>query len=68
MTKSFNLHSILDSASKITLSGGVVGKVCKVLIFVALAFAAIAWSVKVVWVSGVALGMLFFYAFRSYGG
>ena len=63
MTKSIDIHSILDSASKITLSGGVVGKVCKVLIFVALAFAIIAWSVKVVWVSAIALGMLFLLCF-----
>ncbi|MCK4824110.1 hypothetical protein KA005_50620, partial [bacterium] len=59
MSKSFDLHSILESASKITLPGGVVGKVCKVLIFIAFAFAAIAWSVRVVWISVAALGMLF---------
>jgi hypothetical protein len=63
VSKSFDLHSILDTASKITLPGGVVGKVCKVLIFIALAFAAIAWSVKVVWVSVAALGMLFLLCF-----
>ena len=63
MSKSFGLHSILESASKITLPGGVVGKVCKVLIFIALAFAAIAWSVQVVWVSVAALGMLFLLCF-----
>ena len=50
MSNSFDLNSILATASKITLPGGVVGKVCKVLIFIALAFAGIAWSVKVVWV------------------
>ena len=54
---------MLDTASKITLPGGVVGKVCKVLIFIALAFAAIAWSVKAVWVSVTALGMLFLLCF-----
>lgn len=59
MTNVFDLHKIMESASKITLPGGVVGKVCKVLIFVAVAFAAIAWSVKVVWVSVVALCLLF---------
>ena len=63
MSKSFDLHSILESASKITLPGGVVGKVCKVLIFIAFAFAAIAWSVRVVWVSVAALGMLFLLCF-----
>ena len=63
MTKFFDLDSILHTASKITLPGGVVGKVCKVLIFIALAFAAIAWSVKVVWVSVTALGTLFVLCF-----
>lgn len=63
MSKFIDLHSIFDTASKITLPGGVVGKVCKVLIFIALAFAAIAWSVKIVWVSVAALGMLFILCF-----
>ena len=63
MSNSFDLQSILNTASKITLPGGVVGKVCKVLIFITLAFAAIAWSVKVVWVSVAALGMLFLLCF-----
>jgi len=63
VSKSFDLHSILDTASKITLPGGVVGKVCKVLITIALAFAVIAWSVKVIWVSVAALIMLFLLCF-----
>ena len=58
MTKPFDLQSILHTASKITLPGGVVGKVCKVLIVLAIVFAAIAWSVKVVWVSAAALFLL----------
>ena len=63
MTNPFDLQSILHTASKITLPGGVVGKACKVLIFISLAFAAIAWSVKVVWVSVAALVMLFLLCF-----
>lgn len=63
MTNPFDLQSILHTASKITLPGGVVGKACKVLIFISLAFAAIAWSVKVVWVSVAALAMLFLLCF-----
>ena len=63
MTTSFDLQSILHTASKITLPGGVVGKVCKVLIVIAFAFAAIAWSVKVVWVSVTGLAMLFLLCF-----
>ena len=63
MTKSIDIHSILGSVSKIKLSGGVVGKVCTVLICIALAVAIIAWSVKVVWVSAIAIGMLFVLCF-----
>ncbi len=63
MTVSFDMQSLLQTASKITLRGGVVGKVCKVLIVIAFVFAAITWSVKVVWVSVAALGLLFLLAF-----
>ncbi len=63
MTKAFDLQGMLHTASKITLPGGVVGKVCKTLIVAALAFAAIAWSVKVVWVSVTALVLLFVMSF-----
>ena len=54
-----DFNSMLDTASKIKLSGGMVGKVCKVLIIVALAMAVIAWSVKLVWVSVLAICLLF---------
>jgi hypothetical protein len=63
VTVSFDMQSLLQTASKITLRGGVVGKVCKVLIVIAFVFAAITWSVKVVWVSVAALGLLFLLAF-----
>ncbi|WP_024334636.1 hypothetical protein [Desulfotignum balticum] len=63
MTKSIDFHSILGSVSKIKLTGGVVGKVGTVLISVSFAFAIIVWSVKVVWVSALALGMLFLLCF-----
>ena len=59
MTDLLNLQSVLQSTSKITLPGGVVGKVCKVIIVIALSFALIAWSVKVVWVAVLALALLF---------
>jgi hypothetical protein len=54
---------MFHSASKITLPGGVVGNVCKVIIVLAIASAAIAWSVKVVWVSVAALVLLFILSF-----
>ena len=63
MTKTLDFQTMLHSASKITLPGGVVGKVCKVIIVLAIAFAGIAWSVKVVWVSVAALALLFILSF-----
>ena len=55
----FDLDKILSSVSKIRLPGGVVGKTCVVLIVIALAMAAIAWSVRVVWISAMALIFIF---------
>jgi hypothetical protein len=59
----FGLEGILRNVSKIKLKGGVVGKVSVVLIVVALAMAAIAWSVRVPWISVVALVLLFVLSF-----
>jgi hypothetical protein len=63
MGMGFDLQSIIRNVSKIRLPGGMVGKVCTVLIVVAVAIAAIAWSVKVVWVSVLALVLLFLLCF-----
>jgi hypothetical protein len=63
MVKSFNLQSILHHVSKIRLPGGMVGKVCMVLIIVALSMVAIAWSVKIVWVSALTVILLFLLCF-----
>jgi hypothetical protein len=49
--------------SKFRLSGGLAGKICHVLIFVAIAMAAVAWSVKVLLVALLALGMIFILTF-----
>ena len=59
----FDLQKIIHNVSKIKLPGGVVGKICKVLIIVAFSMAAIAWSVKLVWVSVLALSFIFFLCF-----
>jgi CHASE2 domain-containing sensor protein len=59
----FGLEGILRNVSKIKLKGGVVGKVSVVLIVVSLAMAAIAWSVRVPWISVVALVLLFVLSF-----
>ena len=45
------------------LRGGLIGRVCYVLIIVAIALAAIAWSVRNVWVSAAMGGMAFVLAF-----
>lgn len=59
----FHLGSILDKVAKISLRGGVVSKVCIVLIVVALVMGAIAWTVKIVWVSVLAAVLVFVLCF-----
>ncbi|MEW6667397.1 MAG: hypothetical protein AB1512_19505 [Thermodesulfobacteriota bacterium] len=63
MGNSFDLQSILSSVSKIRLPGGMVGKVCTVLVVVAICMAAISWSVKLVWVSALTAVLLFVLCF-----
>ena len=63
MGKSFDLQSILHHVSNIRLPGGMVGKVCTVLVIVSLSMAVIAWSVKLVWVSALAVILLFLLCF-----
>jgi len=55
----FNLDSIIQNVSKLTLKGGLAGKICHVLIYVALSMAAIVWSVKLPSVAFISLGMIF---------
>ena len=55
----FNLDSMAQSVSKLTLKGGLAGKICHVLIYVALAMAVIAWSVQMVAIAIIALTMIF---------
>ena len=59
----FGMNSIAQQVSKLTLRGGLAGKICHVIIYVALAMAAISWSVQVVWVSAASLGLLFLLTF-----
>ena len=59
----FNIESVLENVSKIKLSGGVVGKVCTTLIVIALCTAIICFSAGKVWVSILALILLFSLSF-----
>jgi hypothetical protein len=59
----FNLDRAIDGLTKVTLRGGVVGKVTFAVVAVSMAFAAIAWSIHSLWVSAAALGMTFVLAF-----
>jgi hypothetical protein len=59
----FGLESIASQVSNLKLRGGLAGKICHVLIFVALAMAIVAWSVQIVWVSAASLGLIFILAF-----
>jgi hypothetical protein len=53
------MDSIVQQASALKLQGGLAGKMCHVLIFVALAMAAICWSVKIAYIAVIALVMIF---------
>lgn len=59
----FNFDSAINGLSKVTLRGGVVGKVTFAVTFTSLAIAAIAWSVSNIWISAAALCMVFALAF-----
>jgi hypothetical protein len=54
---------MFKSVSNVKLRGGVVGKVCTVLIVASLSMAIIAWAVHVVWVSILALVFVFVLCF-----
>jgi len=55
----FNFDRAIDGLSKVTLRGGVVGKVTFAVVFGSFALAAIAWSVSNIWLSAAALAMVF---------
>lgn len=59
----FNFDRAIDGLSKVTLRGGVVGKVTFAVVFVSMALGAIAWSVSNIWLSAAALAMVFTLAF-----
>jgi hypothetical protein len=53
----------MKGVSKIKLHGGVVGRVCTVLIVVAVAVAAMAWSIHNVWVTSISIFFIFILTF-----
>ncbi|MGD0262387.1 MAG: hypothetical protein ABSD29_21700 [Verrucomicrobiota bacterium] len=53
------MSQLFEGISKVKLRGGVVGKVSIVLICVSISMAIIAWSVSMVWVSVLALILVF---------
>jgi hypothetical protein len=54
-----DFSQMFGSVSNVKLRGGVVGKVCTVLLVLAAATAAISWAARSVWVSILALILLF---------
>jgi hypothetical protein len=59
----FNIDRAMSDLSKVTLKGGVVGKVTYAVIAVSLAMAAIAWSARDRYLSYAALALVFLLAF-----
>ncbi|MGB5957673.1 hypothetical protein [Pseudomonas sp.] len=63
MNLPFSFDKAIEGLTKITLRGGVVGKVTFAVVFISLSLALIAWSVKNIWISAAALGAVFILAF-----
>ena len=59
----FNFDRAIDGLTKVTLRGGVVGKVTFAVVLVSTALGAIAWSVSNIWLSAAALTMVFTLSF-----
>lgn len=59
----FNFDSAINGLSKVTLRGGVVGKVTFAVSLVSIALAVIAWAASNIWISAAALLMIFVLAF-----
>ena len=62
----FNIDNAVDGLAKVTLRGGVVGKITFAVVAVSLAIALIAWKVDNVWVSVGAGSMIFVLAFTVF--
>lgn len=63
MSLPFDIDRALEGLSKVTLRGGVVGKVTFAIVAVSFSLAVIAWSVKNLWLSVGALATVFVLAF-----
>jgi hypothetical protein len=59
----FNFDRAIDGLSKVTLRGGVVGKVTFAVVLISIVLGVIAYSVSNIWLSAVALGMVFTLSF-----
>ncbi len=63
MNLPFDVDRALEGLTKVTLRGGVVGKVTFSVVAVSLALAGIAWAGNNIWLSVGALGAVFVFAF-----
>lgn len=59
----YNFDRAIDGLSKVTLKGGVVGKVTFAVVFVSLGMVTISWTVSNIWLSAFALVLVFVLAF-----
>lgn len=59
----FKLDSAIDGLAKVTLRGGVVGKITFSVTLVSIVIGLIAWSIHNIWVSTAALCMVFVLSF-----
>lgn len=63
MNLPFNIDRTLEGLTKVSLRGGIAGKVTTSIVVVSLSLAAIAWSVKNLYLSIAAIAAIFILAF-----
>lgn len=55
----FNIDRAIEGVSKVTLRGGLVGKITFSVVIISIAIAAMVWSVSNIWITGMGMLMVF---------
>lgn len=59
----FDIGKLVNNVSKVTLKGGIFAKTCTVLIMVSISMFGISYFAKNIWISGIAIGLIFIMTF-----
>jgi len=58
-----DIGELVNNVSKVTLKGGIFAKTCTVLIIVSISMFGISFFAKNIWISGIAIGLIFILTF-----